>query len=132
MHSVYLLVLVLFLYPKSKYLFSCYQSSSMNSYLLQKLLHFCIIQCQEMKNLLCLSNPILYPEYPHLSMSAFLVKLTAPNKIIFQSRIIPNINVYTYLISNVNVYNFSMIKCNFILFQTTSTKFYSCFSTIII
>ena len=28
----------------------------------------------------CLSNPIPYPEYPHLSISAFLVKLTAPNK----------------------------------------------------
>ena len=28
----------------------------------------------------CLSNPIPYPEYPYLSMSAFLVKLTAPNK----------------------------------------------------
>ena len=28
----------------------------------------------------CLSNPIPYPEYPFLSMSAFLVKLTAPNK----------------------------------------------------
>ena len=28
----------------------------------------------------CLSNPISYPEYPYLPMSAFLVKLTAPNK----------------------------------------------------
>ena len=27
-----------------------------------------------------LSNPIPYPEYPYLSMSAFLVNLTAPNK----------------------------------------------------
>ena len=32
------------------------------------------------KKLLCLSNPIPYPEYLYLSMSAFLVKLTAPNK----------------------------------------------------
>ena len=27
-----------------------------------------------------LSNPIPQPEYPYLSMSAFLVKVTAPNK----------------------------------------------------
>ena len=26
------------------------------------------------------SNPILYPEYLHLSISAFFVNLTAPNK----------------------------------------------------
>ena len=29
---------------------------------------------------LCLSNPIAYPEYPNLSLPAFLVKLTAPDK----------------------------------------------------
>ena len=28
----------------------------------------------------CLPNPNPYPEYPYLSMSEFLVKLTAPNK----------------------------------------------------
>ena len=28
----------------------------------------------------CLSNSMPYPEYPYLSMSAFLVKLTAPNE----------------------------------------------------
>ena len=28
----------------------------------------------------CLSNPIPYPLYLYLSISAFLVKLTAPNK----------------------------------------------------
>ena len=28
----------------------------------------------------CLSNPIPYPEYLYLSISAFLVKLTGPNK----------------------------------------------------
>ena len=27
-----------------------------------------------------LSNPIPYPEYPYLLMSAFVVKVTAPNK----------------------------------------------------
>ena len=27
-----------------------------------------------------LPNPILYPEYSHLTISWFLVKLTAPNK----------------------------------------------------
>ena len=27
-----------------------------------------------------LSNPIPYPKYPYLSMSAFLVKVTAPNE----------------------------------------------------
>ena len=30
-----------------------------------------------------LSNPIPYPEYPYLSISAFLVKATAPNKQFF-------------------------------------------------
>ena len=30
-----------------------------------------------------LSNPIPQPEYPYLSMSAFLVKVTAPNKQFF-------------------------------------------------
>ena len=30
-----------------------------------------------------LSNPIPYPEHPHLSMSAFLVKVTPPNKQFF-------------------------------------------------
>ena len=28
----------------------------------------------------CLSNPVSYPEYLYLSISAVLVKLTAPNK----------------------------------------------------
>ena len=28
----------------------------------------------------CLSNPILYLEYPYLPMSVFLIRLTAPNK----------------------------------------------------
>ena len=28
----------------------------------------------------CLSNPIPYPEYPFLSMSAFLGRLITPNK----------------------------------------------------
>ena len=28
----------------------------------------------------CLSNQIAYSEYPYLSVSAFLVKVTAPNK----------------------------------------------------
>ena len=30
-----------------------------------------------------LSNPIPQPEYPYLSISAFLVKVTAPNKQFF-------------------------------------------------
>ena len=30
-----------------------------------------------------LSNPILKPEYPYFSISAFFVKVTAPNKQIF-------------------------------------------------
>ena len=34
----------------------------------------------ENEKLSCLSNPIPYPEYLHLSISAFLVKLTTPNK----------------------------------------------------
>ena len=32
------------------------------------------------EKLLCLSNPISYPEYLYLSISAFLIRLTAPNK----------------------------------------------------
>ena len=43
------LILVQDSYPKSKYIFSCWQSSLMNSYLLQTLWHFCLIQCQKMK-----------------------------------------------------------------------------------
>ena len=30
-----------------------------------------------------LSNPMPWPEYPHLLMSVFLVKVTAPNKQFF-------------------------------------------------
>ena len=45
------LVLVLDLYPESKYIFPCYQSLLMNSCLLQKFVHLCLIQCKEMKNL---------------------------------------------------------------------------------
>ena len=33
------------------------------------------------KKLPCLSNSIPYPEYLYLSISAFLVKLTPPNKL---------------------------------------------------
>ena len=80
----------------------------------------------------CLSNPIPYPEYLYLSISAFLFEVTAPNKTMFQCRIIAYVNAFTYLISNVNIYLFSMIECNIILFQTAAIKFYSCFSTIII
>ena len=36
-----------------------------------------LLGCQKNR---CLSNPIPYPEYVYLSISAFLVKLTAPNK----------------------------------------------------
>ena len=50
---------------------------------------------------------------------------------VFQCRIIADVDDFTYLINNVNVYYFSMIKCNTILFQKASIKFYSCFSTII-
>ena len=32
------------------------------------------------ENVLCQSNPIPYPEFLYLSISAFLVNLTAPNK----------------------------------------------------
>ena len=52
--------------------------------------------------------------------------------IIFKCQIIASINVFTYLMNNVNAYYFSMSIQNFVLFQTTSTKFCSCFSTIII
>ena len=39
-----------------------------------------------------LSNPIPYPEYLYLSISAFLVEVTAPNKTMFQCRIIDYVN----------------------------------------
>ena len=34
----------------------------------------------ENEKLPCLLNPFPYPKYPYLSVSAFLVRLTAPNK----------------------------------------------------
>ena len=68
----------------------------------------------------CLSNPIPYPEYLYLSISLFLVKVTA------------DVNAFTYLINDVPVYYFFMIKCYFILFETAFIKFYSCSGTMII
>ena len=67
-----------------------------------------------------LSNPIPYSEYFHLQISAFLVRLTAPNKQFSSVRVIADVSAFTYLINNINGYYFSMIKCNFILFQTAS------------
>ena len=83
MHSVYVehrTLLVLDLYPKSKkyfFLLSVFVDEIMPT---PKLLHFTLIQAPGNEKLPCLSNPIAYPEYPNLSMSAFLVKVTAPNK----------------------------------------------------
>ena len=37
-----------------------------------------------------------------------------------------NVKAFTHLINNSNVYYFSMIKCDLILLQTASIKFYSC------
>ena len=76
-----------------------------------------------------LSNLILYPEYLCLSISAFLVKLTAPNE---QFSSVASLLVLSYLINNVNVYYFSVSVCNFILLWTTSTESYFCFSTQIV
>ena len=55
------------------------------------------------------SNPMPYPEYFYLSMSAFLVSLTAPNKQLSKvgSKLFIN---YVY------VYYFFMIECDFVLF----------------
>ena len=46
----------------------------------QKIIMFSSNPVPGNEKLLCLSNPIPYPEYPYLSMSAFLVKVTASNK----------------------------------------------------
>ena len=63
-----------------------------------------------------LSNPIPLPEYPHLSISAFFVKVTAPIKRFFYCRIAIVRTRSTKFINNVNVYYFSMSICNFCLF----------------
>ena len=52
----------------------------------------------ENEKLPLVSNPIPYPEYQHLSGSAFLVNLTAPNKEF------PNLNL---VVSTNNVHKFS-------------------------
>ena len=74
---MYVLVFVLDLYPKPKYIFSCCQSLLMNSFLM---LTFLPNPVPGDKKLPCLSNPIPYPEYLYFSMSASLVRLTARNK----------------------------------------------------
>ena len=52
----------------------------MNSYLLQKLLHFAQPNpVPGNEKLPCLSNPIPYPAYLFLLILAFLVRLTALN-----------------------------------------------------
>ena len=51
----------------------------MNSYF-QKIITFLPNPVPENEKLPCLSNPIPYPEYLYLSISAFLVKVTPPNK----------------------------------------------------
>ena len=71
----------------------------------------------------CQSNPISYPEYLYLSISAFLDKLTAPNKYFSGAWITANIMIFTYLINIINVYYFSVSICNFILLHNISTKF---------
>ena len=45
-----------------------------------KIIAFCPYPQPKNENSPFLSNPIPYPEYPYLSMSAFLVKVTASNK----------------------------------------------------
>ena len=50
----------------------------------------------------------------------------------FQYCIIIYVVIFSYLINNLNVYCFYMIKCNFIVFETTTIESYSCFSTMII
>ena len=44
------------------------------------MIKFCPYPPPKNENSPFLLNPIPYPEYPYLSMSAFLVKVTAPNK----------------------------------------------------
>ena len=59
------------------------------------------------------SNPVPYPEYLHLSISAFFVNLTAPNR--HFSKIKPPLITESNLKKYIDVYYWSMIVCNFIL-----------------
>ena len=61
----------------------------------------------------CLSNPILYPEYPYLSMSTFLVNLAVP---IISCWITAYVKIISYFINNENIYYFSIKKCGLVLF----------------
>ena len=45
-----------------------------------KIITFLLNPVPVSEKLPCLPNPIPYPEYTYLSMSAFLVRLTAPSK----------------------------------------------------
>ena len=119
-----LYVLILYLAPLTKikilFLLSTCTEELMST---QKIITFLPNPIPGNGKLPCLSNPISQPEYLYLSISAFFAKETAPNKIFSAYR-----KIITYLIKNVIVYYFPIIKCNFILFQTASIEFYSCFS----
>ena len=80
LHSVYVLILVLGLYPKSKYLFFLLSVFAEELISTPKIITFLPNPIPGDEKLPYLSNPIPCPEYLHLSISAFLVKLTAPNK----------------------------------------------------
>ena len=65
--------------PRIKIFFFYYQYPEMNSYLLQRLLHFHQLHCLLKKNIF-LSDPMPYPEYLYLSISTFFLNVIAPNK----------------------------------------------------
>ena len=59
------------------------------------------------------SNPVLHPEYLHLLKSAFLVKLTAPNKEFLN---VKSAFSYVYIVGNVNYHYILVSKYDIILF----------------
>ena len=76
---MYVLILVYNICPKSKYLFS-FSIGTEELIYTPKIITFLPNPIPGNEKLPCLSNPTPYPEYLYLSISAFLVKLTAPNK----------------------------------------------------
>ena len=82
---MYALILVLVLFQELKCLFFCYQFFSVDELIsTPKVITFLPVSLPIEKDG-SLSNPIPYPEYSNLSICAFLVKLTDPNKQFFNA-----------------------------------------------
>ena len=79
---MYVLIFVSDLYPKLQYLFFLLSIFVDEFISTPKIIIFLPNPVPGNQKLPCLLNPISYPEYLYLSISAFLVKLTAPNKTI--------------------------------------------------